>query len=309
MRKKQRPNIYVPAVTNELKGLAVGFIIWGLLLFAAISAYAFMLNAERLENDKFQTDQLDNVTGECLLKTIVHFDKEPVDFVIKSPTGTRYSSDGCDGYVVDMDLKTITMSVHTKDTGTWTIDYNQKSNKSLQIGTEQEDPEELYITRVILNHEQKLFSFMVCYDSTEFFDIPMRALAQMTSPSRNQTLTLFDDAVEVNEQNRVELTDNQIPYADDWILTISTYEDLSVSRYTPDESDDDSSSNPYRDDGDEGQTLHSIDDMPVIEPTPTPNPLVNHVDGLNVSTYDGPTDLKYVRTNISIKETDHDTTY
>lgn len=307
MAKKPKPNIYVPAVTNELKGVAVGFIIWGLLLLISISAYAFMLNNERNENNKFTTDTLANVTEPCTLETTVHFDNEPIDFIIKSPSGTRYAPDGCDGYVIDMERKTITMKVHTDETGSWTVDYNKKSNLTLDIGAEQNPKEELYITRVMLNTEQNLFNFMVKYDSDDFFDIPLHAIAQLTSPSLNKTITLFDNTVAINEQNRVTLTENQIPYADDWILEIKTYEDLNVDRYHPDESDEDIPSDTFTTD-DEGQTLHSIDDM---EPTPEPttNPLDNHVDGLNVSTYEGSVELEFMRTHISIQPPNHDTAY
>lgn len=272
--KKKKPNVYIPETASNLVSTAVGFIIWGVLLLIALSAYAFVLNNQRLENNKFFSEQLKNVTDTCTLETTVKYDVEPIDFVLVSPSGSRYAADGCDGYIIDKNQKTIKMTIHTKDTGTWKIDRNQKGNSQVFITTEQLPEEELYITRVSLIPDQKIFNFTVKFDSDKRFTQEIKAIATMKSDSLDVEFELFNDIVEVNRTNQIKLAENQIPYADDWQLTIET-------RAT-------------------GNQLLNLQD-PLGNPSDT--------EGLNVKTYTGNTEVLYRRNYISVKEEEHNTEY
>ena len=263
--KKAKPNVYIPETAANLISTATGFVLLGILLLVGLSVYAFKLNSDRTANNKFYTEPLKNITDECTMEVTVKYDVEPIDFVIISPNGSRYAADGCDSYIIDENQKTIKMVVHTKDTGSWTIDKNLKSNNIINITTEQLPFEELYITRVSLIPDQNLFSFTVKLDSDKRFTQELQAVAILESKSLGQEIELYNDTIEINRPTSVTLLENQIPYADDWELTIDT-------RSTGNQTE-----------------------------------LNQHVDGLNIKTYTGNTNLLYRRNGIVVKKEEHDT--
>lgn len=263
--KKAKPNVYIPETAANLISTATGFVLLGILLLVGLSVYAFKLNSDRTANNKFYTEPLKNITDECTMEVTVKYDVEPIDFVIISPNGSRYAADGCDSYIIDENQKTIKMVVHTKDTGSWTIDKNLKSNNIINITTEQLPFEELYITRVSLIPDQNLFSFTVKLDSDKRFTQELQAVAILESKSLEQEIELYNDTIEINRPTSVTLLENQIPYADDWELTIDT-------RSTGNQTE-----------------------------------LNQPVDGLNVKTYTGNTNLLYRRNGIVVKKEEHNT--
>lgn len=262
---KKKPNVYIPVMASNLLGTAAGFVVWGVLIMLAVSVYAFKLNSDRAENNKFFTEPLKNITDECTMEVTVRYDVEPIDFVLISPRGSRYAADGSDSYIVDTNQKSIKMVVHTQDTGAWSIDRNQKSNNVVDVSTEQLPFEELYITRVSLIPDQNLFAFTVKLDSDKRFTQELNATATLESKSLGEELELYDGTIELNRPTSVKLLDGQIPYADDWELVIETHATGAQASL----------------------------DQPV--------------DGLNVKTYTGNTNLLYRRNGIVVKKEDHDT--
>ena len=122
-RKFYKPN------TRHTGILSIFFFSVGILLFIASVIAGYLLSDQRLARESFTSHDLYTMDAPGTLEITIQFDKEPVDFVLVSPSGERFPSDSLDDLEETND--TLSVSLETQDTGPWTIEYNQKSNNAV----------------------------------------------------------------------------------------------------------------------------------------------------------------------------------
>lgn len=111
--------------------LSIFFFSVGVLLFVASVITGYLLSDQRLARESFTSHDLYTMDAPGTLAITIQFDKEPVDFVLVSPSGERFPSDSLDDLEETND--TLSVSLETQDTGPWTIEYNQKSNNAVTV--------------------------------------------------------------------------------------------------------------------------------------------------------------------------------
>lgn len=111
--------------------LSIFFFSVGVLLFVASIIAGYFLSHQRLERDSFTPHDLYTMEAPGTLDVLIQFDKEPVDFVLVSPSGERFPSDSFEDLEETND--TLSVSLETQDTGNWKIEYNQKSNNTVTV--------------------------------------------------------------------------------------------------------------------------------------------------------------------------------
>ena len=124
-RKFYKPN------TRHTGILSIFFFSVGILLFIASVITGYLLSDQRLDRESFTSHDLYTMDAPGKLEITIQFDKEPVDFVLVSPSGERFPSDRFDDLEETND--TLSVSLETQDTGPWTIEYNQKSNNTVTV--------------------------------------------------------------------------------------------------------------------------------------------------------------------------------
>ena len=124
-RKFYKPN------TRHTGILSIFFFSVGILLFIASVIAGYLLSDQRLARESFTSHDLYTMDAPGTFEITIQFDKEPVDFVLVSPSGERFPSDSFE----DLEETNDTLSVYleTQDTGPWTIEYNQKSNNAVTV--------------------------------------------------------------------------------------------------------------------------------------------------------------------------------
>ena len=111
--------------------LSIFFFSVGILLFIASVITGYLLSDQRLARESFTSHDLYTMDAPGTLEITIQFDKEPVDFVLVSPSGERFPSDSFEDLEETND--TLSVSLETQDTGPWTIEYNQKSNNTVTV--------------------------------------------------------------------------------------------------------------------------------------------------------------------------------
>lgn len=111
--------------------LSIFFFSVGILLFIASIIAGYLLSDQRLARESFTSHDLYTMDAPGTLEITIQFDKEPVDFVLVSPSGERFPSDSFEDLEETND--TLSVSLETQDTGPWTIEYNQKSNNAVTV--------------------------------------------------------------------------------------------------------------------------------------------------------------------------------
>lgn len=124
-RKFYKPN------TRHTGILSIFFFSVGILLFIASVIAGYLLSDQRLARESFTSHDLYTMDTPGKLEITIQFDKEPVDFVLVSPSGERFPSDSFEDLEETND--TLSVSLETQDTGPWTIEYNQKSNNTVTV--------------------------------------------------------------------------------------------------------------------------------------------------------------------------------
>lgn len=116
-RKFYKPN------TRHTGILSIFFFSVGILLFIASVIAGYLLSDQRLARESFTSHDLYTMDAPGTLEITIQFDKEPIDFVLVSPSGERFPSDSFEDLEETND--TLSVSLETQDTGPWTIEYNQ----------------------------------------------------------------------------------------------------------------------------------------------------------------------------------------
>lgn len=111
--------------------LSIFFFSVGILLFIASVIAGYLLSDQRLARESFTSHDLYTMDTPGKLEITIQFDKEPVDFVLVSPSGERFPSDSFEDLEETND--TLSVSLETQDTGNWKIEYNQKSNNTVTV--------------------------------------------------------------------------------------------------------------------------------------------------------------------------------
>ena len=111
--------------------LSIFFFSVGILLFIASVIAGYLLSDQRLARESFTSHDLYTMDTPGKLEITIQFDKEPVDFVLVSPSGERFPSDSFEDLEETND--TLSVSLETQDTGNWKIEYNQNSHNTVTV--------------------------------------------------------------------------------------------------------------------------------------------------------------------------------
>ena len=75
----------------------------------------------------------------------IHYDREPVDVTLITPSGKKLKPQYADIYEIDYDTKTITIMEDSNESGLWTIELNKKSNIQVTYSFITKPSDTLYI--------------------------------------------------------------------------------------------------------------------------------------------------------------------
>lgn len=125
-------------------------IIIALIVMINIALLILWLQTLNLINDKNtqKTYNLGRITQYGYVGAILHYDTEPMEISLVSPSKKEIKSEMMDIYNIDKKTKTITALYDTKELGTWKIRINEKSNNVIKYEFIQRPSNVIHLTEV-----------------------------------------------------------------------------------------------------------------------------------------------------------------
>lgn len=122
----------------------------GILLMLGIIAIS-TVSQQRADDKKMHTYVLGEADSCGYIGVKITYDIEPVDVILYSPDGQKYTPEGMNAYYkVDHVAHTVVLLADSDKLGIWTADFNTKSNTKIDYCLVQTPSDTLYMNQPIL---------------------------------------------------------------------------------------------------------------------------------------------------------------
>lgn len=220
-----RPDYYRPK-DGPIKLLAVLLGVLSLTAFALFAFGAQTASLSRQSRQDMQTKPLATVEQPCQLELTVEYDKEPIDAVLISPSGIRFAKEDLSAYAdTGTSLK---LNLVTEETGDWQIEYNQKSNRDLNLTVNQSYADQIFLrdleTWTSPAAGDLYLQFTPLYQDGSDTETTIHCSITAEQFSMSHSALVYNGTLPVNKQAKIQLDMKSLP-SDQYRLWIHTSSD------------------------------------------------------------------------------------
>jgi hypothetical protein len=178
-------------------------VVMGIIVIGVI-ALILWYNPERGKNN-MNSYVLGEATQCGYIGVKIAYDKEPVDVRLYSPDGRQYTKDSPDvSYDVSENENYLTLLADSDELGMWSVEFNTKTNKSIDYTLIQEPSETLYLSHPSLYADEEGYHHLVFSTSiSDTENVTAKCSLILNKPSFSYQL-YFED-VELNKEVDIRL--------------------------------------------------------------------------------------------------------